>query len=98
MYGEVRSFSFVSASCNASIATTSHSLEPDITRISGNATVLRNLLPETFEVKSVELRSVEQEPVYEVIATKEVRILGLVPVSMDVEMVVDAIRISNGNG
>jgi len=44
-------------------------------------------------VKSVGLKSVEQEPVYEVIATKEVRILGLVPVSIDIEMQVNA---SNG--
>jgi uncharacterized membrane protein YkoI len=52
-----------------------------------------DLLPETFEVKSVELKGDGQEPVYEVIATKEARILGLVPVSMDLEMEVDA---SNG--
>jgi hypothetical protein len=44
-------------------------------------------------VKGVELKGAGQEPVYEVIATKDVRILGLVPVSMDVELVVDA---SNG--
>ena len=107
VYGEVRSFSVESASCSASIAKTdenispdsdpaamtSHSFDPDITCISGNATVLQDLLPETFEVKSVELKGAGQEPVYEVIATKEVRILGLVPVSMDLEMVVDA---SNG--
>ena len=74
-------------------AMTSHSFDPDITYISGNATVLSDLLPETFEVKSVELRSAEQEPVYEVIATKEARILGLVPVSMDIEMEVNT---SNG--
>ena len=103
VYGEVRSFSVDSASRNVFLvktdenisqnsdpaAMTSHSFEPDITYISGNGTVLRDLLPETFEVKSVELKSAEQEPVYEVIATKEVRILGLVPVSMDIGMVVD---------
>lgn len=107
VYGEVRSFSFVSASRNASIAKTaenlsldsdpvamtSHSFEPDVTCAGGNATVLSGMLPETFEVKSVELKGAGQEPVYEVIATKDVRILGLVPVSMDVELVVDA---SNG--
>jgi len=74
-------------------AMTSHSLEPDITSAGGNATVLSDLLPDTFEVKSVELKGAGQEPAYEVIATKEARILGLVPVSMDIEMVVDA---SNG--
>jgi hypothetical protein len=74
-------------------AMTSHSPEPDVTCADGNATVLSDLLPETFDVKSVELRSAWQEPVYEVIATKEVKILGLVPVSIDIEMVVDA---SNG--
>ena len=73
-------------------AMTSHSLDPGITCTDENATVL-DLLPETFKVKSVEPKSVEQEPVYEVIATKEVRILGLVPVSMDLEMEVNA---SNG--
>ncbi|KAB3547988.1 MAG: hypothetical protein C5617_000770 [ANME-2 cluster archaeon] len=107
VYGEVRSFSFVSASRNASIAKTAenlsldsdpvamtyHSFEPDVTCAGGNATVLSGMLPETFEVKSVELKGAGQEPVYEVIATKDVRILGLVPVSMDVELVVDA---SNG--
>jgi hypothetical protein len=74
-------------------ATTSHSPEPDITSAGGNATVLSNMLPETFEVKSAELKSAMQEPVYEVIATKEARLFGLVPVSMDVEMEVD---VSNG--
>ncbi|MEA3325584.1 MAG: hypothetical protein U9Q37_10745 [Euryarchaeota archaeon] len=71
-------------------AMTSHSFDPDITSAGGNATVLQDMLPDTFEVKSVELKSAWQEPVYEVIATKEVRILGLVPVSMDIEVVVDA--------
>jgi len=107
VYGEVRSFSVESASHNAFLvktdenisldsdpaAMTSHSLKPDITYISENATVLQDMLPDTFEVKSVELKGAGQEPVYDVIATKEVRILGLVPVSMDLEMVVDA---SNG--
>ena len=111
-YGEVRSFSFVSASHNASIAKTaenisldsdpaamtSHSPEPDVTCADENITggdvkVLSDLLHETFEVKSVELKGAGQEPVYEVIATKEVKILGLVPVSIDIEMVVD---VSNG--
>ncbi len=107
VYGEVRSFSVESASRNVFLvktdenispdsdpaAMTSYSFDPDLTCISGNATVLQDLLPETFEVKSVELKGAGQEPVYDVIATKEVRILGLVPVSMDLEMVVDA---SNG--
>ena len=75
------------------VAMTSHSFEPDITSAGGNATVLQDMLPDTFEVKSVELKGAGQEPAYEVIATKDVRILGLVPVSMDIEMVVDA---SNG--
>jgi hypothetical protein len=107
VYGEVRSFSVESASRNVFLvktaenisqdsdpaAMTSYSLEPDINSAGGNATVLSDLLPETFEVKSAELKGAMQEPVYEVIATKEVRILGLVPVSMDLEMEVDA---SNG--
>ena len=93
VYGEVRSFSFDGAPHNASIARTSLSLEPDITSAGGNVTVLQDMLPEMFKVKSVEPKSAEQEPVYEVIATKEARILGLVPVSMDIEMEVDA---SNG--
>lgn len=107
VYGEVRSFSVGSASRNVFLtktdenispdsdpaAMTSHSFEPDVTCAGGNATVLYDLLPDTFEVKSVESKSAGQEPVYDVIATKEVRILGLVPVSMDIEMVVDA---SNG--
>nr|QNO42262.1 hypothetical protein OICIIDJB_00002 [Methanosarcinales archaeon ANME-2c ERB4]QNO43097.1 hypothetical protein MLBHKIFI_00002 [Methanosarcinales archaeon ANME-2c ERB4]QNO43287.1 hypothetical protein CFCDKGLG_00006 [Methanosarcinales archaeon ANME-2c ERB4]QNO45336.1 hypothetical protein MAODPDDD_00005 [Methanosarcinales archaeon ANME-2c ERB4]QNO45497.1 hypothetical protein PALFMHCA_00007 [Methanosarcinales archaeon ANME-2c ERB4] len=107
VYSEVRSFSVDSAARNEFIvktaenissdsdptAMTSHSFEPDVTCAGGNATVLSGMLPETFEVKSVELKGAGQEPVYEVIATKEVRILGLVPVSMDIEMVVDA---SNG--
>ncbi|MEA3324907.1 MAG: hypothetical protein U9Q37_07195 [Euryarchaeota archaeon] len=74
-------------------AMTLHPLDPDITCAGGNATVLHDLSPETFEVKSVELKGDGQEPVYEVIATKEARILGLVPVSIDLEMEVDA---SNG--
>lgn len=93
MYGEVGSFIFDGASRNASIAMTSYSHEPDITSAGGNATVLSSMLPDTFEVKSVEPKSAWQEPVYEVIATKEARILELVPVSMGIEMEVDA---SNG--
>ncbi|MHC1574709.1 MAG: hypothetical protein ACXQTY_02740 [Candidatus Methanogasteraceae archaeon] len=107
VYGEVRSFSVESAPQNVFLtktaenisqdsdpaAMTSHSLEPDITSAGGNATVLQDMLPDMFEVKSVEPKSAGQEPVYEVIATKEARILGLVPVSMDLEMEINA---SNG--
>jgi len=107
VYGEVRSFSVDTASRNVFLtktaenisqdsdpaAMTSHPIEPDIACTGGNATVLQDMLPETFEVKSVESKSAMQEPVYEVIATKEARLFGLVPVSMDVEMEVD---VSNG--
>lgn len=54
--------------------------------------VMPDMLPKTktVNIKRIELKSIEQEPVYEVKATREGRVLGLFPVSMDVEMQVNA--------
>ena len=44
----------------------------------------------TANIKRIELKNIEQEPVYEVKALREGRVLGLFPVSMDIEMRVNA--------
>jgi len=44
----------------------------------------------TANIKRIELKNIEQEPVYEVKALREGRVLGLFSVSMDIEMRVNA--------
>ncbi len=41
-------------------------------------------------IKSIELKSIEQEPVYKIKATREGRILGIFPVTMDIGIDVNA--------
>jgi len=53
-------------------------------------TILPDMLPKTAKIKQIELKNIEQEPVYEIKATKESKILGLIPISMDIEMEVNA--------
>lgn len=52
--------------------------------------VLPDMLPKTVKIKHIELKRIEQEPVYEIKATKESKILGLIPISMDIEIEVNA--------
>jgi hypothetical protein len=87
---------------NGVIANTSLPLELDTTGIYVNIgdtkkelKVLPDMLPETetVNIKRIELKNIEQEPVYEVKALIEGRVLGLFPVSMDIEM-----RANGNNG
>lgn len=52
--------------------------------------ILPDMLPKTAKIKQIELKSIEQEPVYEIKATKESKILGLIPISMDIEIEVNS--------
>ena len=82
---------------NGMVATTSLPIELDITGVyvkigdtRKKINILPDMLPKTAKIKQIELKSIEQEPVYAIKATKESKILGLIPISMDIEIEVNA--------
>jgi hypothetical protein len=96
---EKNSENLVVLNSNGVVANTRLPLELDTTGVYINISdtkkelkVLPDMLSktETVNIKRIELKNIEQEPVYEVKALREGRVFVLFPVSMDIEMQVNA--------